>query len=178
MKNILFDTLTDNTFRKSCVIYAQRMGMDRDVAEEILQNVAIRVAKNSTYNPEQPPKAYLGTIFRHDLIDYLRQNQRRLSNTAQYEGIARERITSPPQNPLETLIEREEEEFECHKIQTLREAIMNLKENHRRVISTLLEGLTYSEISERLGIPLGSVKRIIHEAKPILRMGMVEVEFN
>jgi RNA polymerase sigma factor (sigma-70 family) len=178
MKNILFDTLKSDEFRNSCVIYAQRMGMDRDVAEEILQDVAITIVKNSTYDSSRPAKKYLGTVFRNRAIDYIKQNQRRLSKTTQYEDITRERITSPPQNPLETLIKREEEEFECYQIQTLREAIMNLKENHRRVISTLLEGLTYSEISERVGIPLGSVKRIIHEAKPILRMGMAEVEFN
>ena len=56
-------------------------------------------------------------------------------------------------------------------------ALRNLSEDHRQVVLLHeLDGLTYEEIGQALGIPVGTVKSRLHHAFQNLRVALFEEE--
>jgi RNA polymerase sigma-70 factor (ECF subfamily) len=54
-------------------------------------------------------------------------------------------------------------------VSIVRDAIPKLSENHQTAILLRLEGLSYKEIAEIIGIPQGTAGRFIYEAKMVLK---------
>ena len=129
--------------------YMMRQGADANTAEELAQETMLTVwRKASLYSGEKgSATTWIFTIARNLRIDRLR---RELTWVALPEGHDEEASTDAL--PDELLSERE------RKVRVQR-ALAELPPDQYEVVSlSYIEGLSHSEIAERLGLPLGTVK--------------------
>ncbi len=144
---------------------AYRVLNNQEAAEDVLQDVFVQIwEKAALYDPTRgKPLTWAITLTRNKAIDRLRSVQRR--------------------NRLGDELEREAETFEqfddkssvdavesAEKSKLVRQAIGKLSKDQREAIDlAFFSGLTQTEIAERLGEPLGTVKARI-------RRGMMKLK--
>ena len=144
---------------------AYRVLNNQQAAEDVLQDVFVQIwEKAALYDPTRgKPLTWAITLTRNKAIDRLRSVQRR--------------------NRLGDELEREAETFEqfddkssvdvvesAEKGKLVRQAIGKLSKEQREAIElAFFSGLTQTEIAERLGEPLGTVKARI-------RRGMMKLK--
>lgn len=138
---------------------------DLETAEEITQDVFVRVWDGaSSYRPELAKvSSWMLSITRHRAIDELRRR-----------GVRPEKNQTPWPEEIEEglpLIDGPENEVESHLRQnTVRQAIAALPADQQKVLGlAYFNGYSHSEIAERLGEPLGTVKSRIRLAMQKLR---------
>lgn len=138
---------------------------DRDIAEEIMQEVFVQVwLKASTYQPERgDARVWLASLTRHKAIDTLRKlNLRPEGHSVKLESIAF-RFSSDTVNP-------EEAAHLTLQSDRIRTALAELSEGQRQALAlAFFRGYTHSEIAEILNQPLGTVKTRIRSAIGKLR---------
>ena len=137
-----------------------------DWAEEALQDCYLRIWRRSdTYAPDRgAPLAWLATIARYRALDLLRARRP--------EVIEAETPESAP-----SLLEREDEgqrpdagAIEREELGRLGDCMTRLSEDERRsVLLAYYEGYTHSELSARVGAPLGTVKSWVRRGLQQLR---------
>ncbi len=115
--------------------------------------------KMNAYRTEVAPKTWLfGIAIRH-CANLQRKNR--------------------PESPIEDLhfagsANPEAQLVDAHRLNL---ALRNLSEDHRQVVLLHeLDGLTYEEIGQALGIPVGTVKSRLHHAFQNLRVALFEEE--
>lgn len=127
-------------------------------AEDAVQDAFIAVWKAAAkYDPEVAAEStYIAMIARRRMIDRLRKEGRRID--------AQPLESSPePENESSDRLADEEQ------VETVLHAIDQLDPPQPEVIKhSLMEGLTHAEISEKMGLPLGTVKTHI-------RRGLIKV---
>lgn len=130
---------------------AFRMSYDATRAEEILQETMVRVWRAAaTFDPSRGrPETWVTTIARNLLVTAMRK-QRPIS-LDEHEELA---------NVLEDDHDGPEQiAWMNARRQLVREAVTKLPDNQRRVLLlAYFDGLSHSEIAERTGEPLGTVK--------------------
>lgn len=135
-------------------------------AEEITQDVFFRIwEKASTYQAEQARvSTWLTSIARYRAIDMLRQrNVRPEKNSLGWEDVVPG--SEPSIDGPEAALEQQSEQ------QRVRAAVLELPADQRTALQlAFFLGLTHSEIAERLGEPLGTVKTRIRLAMQKLRV--------
>ncbi len=144
--------------------YMMRRGADADTAEELAQETLLTVwRKASLYVGDKgSATTWIFTIARNLRIDRLR---REFPWQELPEG--HEEIASDDTLPDEAASEKERQE-------RIHEALSELPNDQREaVILAYVDGLSHSAISERLGLPLGTVKSRIRLAYQKIR-GAVE----
>ena len=124
---------------------------DRNEAEDVLQEVYISVWNRAgTFDSSRSsPLTWLSTIARNKAIDRLRSRRSHLAD-APYDEVLELADDSP--DGFTAASTREEGERIHYCLSTL--------ENRTRDIIRVafFEGLTYSELAARVGVPLGTVK--------------------
>lgn len=86
---------------------------------------------------------------------------------------------SPVASPEEELITAEQVRVRESDLETMREAIETLKENHRQIIDLMLtQELTQAEVSRHLGVTRGRVSQLFSEAKTLLREAVEKSRLN
>ena len=144
---------------------AYRVLNNQEAAEDVLQDVFIQIwEKAPLYDPQRgKPLTWAVTLTRNKSIDRLRSVQRR--------------------NRLSDAVEKESQTFEqfddkssvdavdaMEKGAMVRAAIAKLSPDQRQAIElAFFSGLTQTEIAERLGEPLGTVKARIRRGMMKLR---------
>ena len=129
--------------------YMMRQGADPNTAEELAQETLLTVwRKAALYSGEKgSATTWIFTIARNLRIDRLRREQTWLPLP---EGHNEEASTDAL--PDDVLSERE------RKVR-VQDALASLPADQFEVVSlSYIEGLSHSEIAERLGLPLGTVK--------------------
>ncbi|MES3628764.1 MAG: sigma-70 family RNA polymerase sigma factor [Longimonas sp.] len=128
---------------------------DREEAEDCLQEVFTQVwEKADRFNPDRgKPYSFIVTIARNKAIDRTRSKvykniQRQEHTVGDFTMVPSARGNSPYKDTVLG-----------NRAERLREALQQLSEKERTVIQiAYFEGLSQSEIAERTGIPLGTVK--------------------
>lgn len=149
-----------------------RMVRDREQSEDLAQETFVRVFNHiERYDPKYKFSSWIFKIASNLAIDALRKKEPKTvsldgsRNARTDDEVEASRITvvSTDENPEEALESRElGEEIE--------EAIGTLRAEYRTAILLRhVEGRPYEEISEIMGIPLGTVKTYIHRARTQLR---------
>ncbi len=134
---------------------AVRVVGEGETAEEITQDVFVKVWRNAhTYQPELGrPVTWLVSIARHRAIDVLRRRRVRADGyleTAEIEGFP---LKSNAEEEPEPQTERDSSRERINR------AISSLPAEQRIVLLlAYFEGLSHSELAERLNEPLGTVK--------------------
>jgi RNA polymerase sigma-70 factor, ECF subfamily len=129
--------------------YMMRQGADPNTAEELAQETLLTVwRKAALYSGDKgSATTWIFTIARNLRIDRLRKE---VAWQPLPEGVEEEASSDP--SPDEEVSERERRE----RVQkTLAELPADQSEV---VVLSYIEGLSHSEIAERLGLPLGTVK--------------------
>jgi RNA polymerase sigma-70 factor (ECF subfamily) len=123
---------------------------NRSEAEEVLQEVFLQIWKRAAdFDPRRGRALpWLATVARNRGLD-------RLSTLQSRQRLAAE----APAPPTEESREPGDDASSAEGARHLREALAQIPEAHRRVlVLAYFEGLSQSEIAERLGTPLGTVK--------------------
>lgn len=141
-----------------------RMVRNRDDAEDLAQDVFIKIFNIlDRYNPSFPFSSWLYRITSNLCIDFLRKNKRTVfSLDKPVDGDDGEMFRQLPSDGIGPHRKMELKE----EMLILEKAIERLPDHYRMIV--LLrhqEHLSYDEISETLGIPLGTVKARIHRAR-------------
>lgn len=153
--------------------YLSRYLGDAALAEDVLQDTFLLVhTKCGLYRDGWPARPWLYSVAIHRAVDALRRS-RRLPTTrldgpssadeAAEPGSLLEMLAGAEPGPLEELQERERQ---CW----VRECLSRLPEPMRQVlVLAYFQELSYSEVAELLGLPLGTVKSRLHVALARLR---------
>jgi len=137
------------TFAPRVKSYMMRQGADANTAEELAQETLLTVwRKAALYSGDKgSPTTWIFTIARNLRIDRLRRE------AIWYElpdGHDEEPSDDAP--PDEAVSDRERQE-------RVRRALATLPPDQHEVVAlSFVDGLSHSEIAERLGLPLGTVK--------------------
>jgi RNA polymerase sigma-70 factor (ECF subfamily) len=141
-----------------------RIVRDRGEAEEILQEVFLRMWKRAeTYDAlVGGPLPWIVRVARNCAIDRLRA--RRLRAAVETPAIAAAATEAVPATNIQT---PEAAVLGAERRQSLASALAGLPAEQRRLIeAAFFEGYTHSELAQRFGLPLGTVKTRI-------RVGMI-----
>jgi RNA polymerase sigma-70 factor (ECF subfamily) len=128
-----------------------RMTGERQAAEDLVQDAFLKVWRSAgTYRSHRGSvKTWLLSIVRNRGVDRLRSQAS--SRRAREEAEAQ----APRSQPSEAFSEA----WSNHRKYRLREALRAIPHDQREVLALVhFSGLTQTEVSERLGLPLGTVK--------------------
>ena len=139
-----------------------RVVRDAGIAEDLVQETFLRVwnrvhgfdAQKGSIGP------WLLAVARNRAIDYLRSAGGRERNAVEFEE------TDHPA----LYCDMERELLTSDKVRRVKTAVEKLPPNHREVIElAYFEGLSQTEMAERMGQPLGTVKTWVRAALKTLR---------
>lgn len=152
----LLSSYEDRLFR-----YLWQMLRHREDCEDVLQETFRKAIKALPgYRKENHFKSWLFRIGHNCALDVIRRRKR---VTTLDEG-QEESLAATGKGPLEALAQRE-------KIEALRHAVEELPPAEREVVSLRLQAdLSFREIAECMGTPLGTVLARMHKAKERLRV--------
>ena len=159
-----FEQLYD---RHSRAVYALvlRILEQAATAEEVVQDVFLQLWRNSAaYDPDRGPfLPWLLTLARNRALDHLRLKSERQR---------RREDQSDELPPVASAPEYERELDERRRAERVRSLMGSLMPQQKRAIElAYFEGLTHSEIAERLKEPLGTVKSWIRNGLLRLKEG-------
>jgi RNA polymerase sigma-70 factor (ECF subfamily) len=130
---------------------ALRILRDRDEAEDVVHDAFITVSDRAgQYSSERGSvSAWLVTLVRNLSIDRIRRRDRRGS-------LARDIVAHEPVTPVDSPEQLTADAAERAKV---RRALASLPDAQRATLEiAFFDGLTYSEIAAREGVPLGTIK--------------------
>lgn len=139
---------------------ALRMLKNAQEAEDLTQEVFLILWRSSAYDSKRGSmQAFLTTLTRSRAIDRLRQIQARSQRLQKWSR-------SFPAENRNTLMDKVSTQEISHRI---REALSDLPSQQRQVLEmAYYDGLSQSEISEDLKMPLGTVKT--YKRKALLKL--------
>jgi RNA polymerase sigma factor (sigma-70 family) len=139
--------------------FLSRMTGHRDVAEDLVQEVFLRVLKyRATYRDDARFETWVFRIARNARADYY-------AKRSTVEPLSDEAMESPDEAPgPEGQLEQE------HDSARLRSALLSLREDRRElIVLARYQGMKHEAIAELLGVDSGTVKVRIHRALKELR---------
>jgi len=148
---------------------ALRMVGDRDIAQEIVQDVFLRLwDRAASFDAERGrAHAWLMAVTRNRAIDVLRG--------AQHQARSRDRELLPGDYTRPSLMHRDHGDSVALNL-SVADALGTLPEAQRRTLElVLLAGLTQREIAEVMDLPLGTVKTRIRDGLVRLRAQLTGV---
>ncbi len=168
---IAFNTL-EKRYRKPIFAWLVSQTSNRSDAEDIYQDLWLKIIKNAATFKNISFKAWLWTIARHRVIDFRRKKRPDLTLDATY------RIDDQP------LVERIESKLKgpasSVEIDDLAQKVMlvvdQLPANQREVfLMRMFAQLSFKEISESLQIPLNTALGRMHDALKKVKKQMMEM---
>src|SRR5262245_15654059 len=139
-----------------------RVVRDTGIAEDLVQETFLRVWNR--VNGFDAQKGSIGpwllAVARNRAIDYLRSSAGRERNAVEYEEVEHPSL----------FCDMEKDILSSDKARIVKSAIEKLAPNQRQVIElAYFEGLSQTEMAERMGQPLGTVKTWVRTALKNLR---------
>lgn len=149
--------------QRGVVNLAYRMCGDPAFADDIAQDAFIRAwEKLESYRPVAPFRNWVYRIATNAALDALRRQK----DQVDLDAVT---LSAPGNNPEQCLVHQQRDE-------TIRQAVLSLPLASRSVlILREYEGLSYQEIADTLGIPLGTVMSRLNYARTTLRQTLSEL---
>lgn len=148
-----------NTYNHKLNVYAFNLIHDKDLAEDIVQNVFLKIwKKRNNLKTEVSIKNLLYKSIYNEFIDQYRKNKKTVSLEKKYL------------EALSSVIEQENEQSLEHLFKMVKKEIENLPPKCKQTfLLSKKEGLTNMEIADYLNVSLKSVEKHITKAFAILR---------
>jgi RNA polymerase sigma-70 factor, ECF subfamily len=144
--------------------YARALTRDASRADDLVQSCLVRaISKQHLFQEGTDLRAWLFTILHNQHVNEVRR-------------AAREGATIPT-GEVASAMPAEANAVDSLQLRDLDRAIGRLADEHRQVILLAgLEGMSYEEVAEILGIPVGTVRSRLSRGRQTLRvlMGMGE----
>lgn len=156
--------------REAIFAYLRGFTADRQLAEEIVQDTLLAAWRGAArYGGRASVRSWLFAIARRRAADALRRSRLRLLPEPEAEAALADLPSSEP-NP-------EDLALAAATRQELTAALARLSPFHREALDlTFAHGLSYPELAEVLGVPLGTVKSRLSNAKRALRALLAETD--
>ena len=144
--------------------YARYLARDGSVAEDVVQEAFLRSYKSfATCRGNE--KAWLMAIVRNCWHDWVRANRRYVADNAKAEADQ----TSPEQDGPEAIVS------DAEQASLLRDTLAHLPEPMREaLVLRELEELSYREIAQLTGAPLGTVMSRLSRGREMLAKRLLE----
>ena len=145
-------------------MYLQRTGGNEPDSNDMLQNTFIKVYLNlDRYNPEYTFCQWIFTIARTTFIDYTRRKREFMVSIDASDNFSNVCMPASQQpTPEERMIITQH----SRELNTI---LDNMAPRYRDVIILrFFNEYSYDEIAEKLNVPIGTVKTLIHRAREIL----------
>jgi RNA polymerase sigma factor (sigma-70 family) len=158
--SILFDR-----YHKRIFNFLARMAFDREVAEDLTQNVFLRMLKyRHTYRHEMKFQSWIYQMARNAFADHYKQEKQRMPAKMQIDKIE-------DQPDLMEALDQEENE------KRLIRALAQLPDDYRELlVLTRFQHLKYEEVAGFLNMTVANVKVKVHRAIGQLRENYFELE--
>lgn len=161
-----------NRYQPKIIRYFQRNPATRSRAEDLTQEVFIRIIRNrKSFDPKQKFSTWSKTIALRIAINAARGEQRRrVTSFTDLDALDGDADRAWTLDPIDTdpLPDRQAEASELREI--LADALEQVTERYRLpAVLHFVEGLTHTEAARRLGIPVGTAKSRTHHAIEDLR---------
>lgn len=159
--SVLFDR-----FHKRIFNFLARMTTDRDAAEDLTQNVFLRMLKyRHSYKPEMRFQSWIYQMARNAFADYYQQQKQRMPVKMEVE-----KLTDHLPDAMDGM---EQEENEKRLIR----ALAQLPDDYRELlVLTRFQHLKYEEVAGFLDMTVANVKVKVHRAIGQLRKNYFELE--
>ena len=171
---ICFDQLVER-YHRQIANFVFRMVGNYETALDLTQEVFIKVYSSlGRYNPEFKFSTWIYKIASNTAIDYLRKQSVAVSPLYMVSGDDEEfELPIPAKGPNpERALERTERSAQ------IEEAISKLPPRYRELIVLRhVSELSYDEIAEVTGLPLGTVKNRLFRAREMMRQIFIERGF-
>lgn len=120
-------------------------------AEDLTQDIFLNLARSTSYDPGRGSlRTFLGILTRSRAIDRIRSRNTTLSHLKRLRSDHSSQISD--QSPFDHVSQSEQS-------QEVKTALAQLSESEQQLLKmAYYEGLSQSEIAERLSIPLGTIK--------------------
>lgn len=157
-----------STHRRAMVAYAGRYVRNPARAEELAQEIFLRVYTTKSYTPTATFKTWLYRVATNVCLNELRKSEHKqqiesMDDTAE-DGYAKTQLAAPPSASPEA---------QAHGnllASQLEAALMALPDNQRAAfLMARHEGLSHEEIAEALSTSVSAVKSLVHRALETLR---------
>ncbi|MFC4713408.1 RNA polymerase sigma factor [Planococcus dechangensis] len=154
-------------YEKMLFSYLCKMTGDRDIAEEALQEVFVKIWRGTGTYHESKGKfvAWLVTMSRNAAVDLIRKQKKPsvpLDEVAEVEST---------ETSVEETVEVKEKREQIH------EAVRHLSDEQQKMVDLFyFKGYTHETIAEKCGIPLGTVKSRIRLALKKLKTSLHMVQ--
>lgn len=147
--------------------YIYRWMRNRATAEDLTQDVFIKMFRAlGTYSRTSSFRAWLYRIARNRVIDHLRRKKPPAMDIDEVEEFAFP-ASDTPLKAYERSSQREKLDAAIATLPHLYREVLVLR--HRKE-------LTYEEIVDAVGVPLGTIKARLHRARTLLRKRLEEVK--
>lgn len=148
--------------------FAYMLTSNRDDAYDLLQDTTLKVLDNeSKYAENINFRGWVFTIMRNIFINNYRRRVRSATIVDSGEDLARSNIAQDS---------AEESPEGAYGVNEITEAINNFSEDFRIPFSMHIAGYKYSEIAEKMQLPLGTVKSRIYVARKRLQQMFVDYQ--
>jgi RNA polymerase sigma-70 factor, ECF subfamily len=160
-----FDELV-RRYQRPITAYVYRILGDHESALDVTQEVFLKVFNSlRKFSPEFKFSTWLYRIAHNAAIDHIRRNSARPQSleTENDDGAYQLQIECPKPSPEQ---ERERSEWRAE----IAQVVKLLPENYRQLIMLRhAQDLSYDEIAEATGLPLGTVKNRLFRAREMMR---------
>ncbi|WP_430867272.1 sigma-70 family RNA polymerase sigma factor [Demequina aurantiaca] len=163
----LYSSMLNQVYR-----LALRVVRDPGMAEDVAQEALVEAwRKAPEFDPSRgSAKAWVLTIAHRRAVDRVRREQRQRQQM-EAEAVVAERESVPGEQ--DAVVDRDFAEFQNARV---RAAMEKLTDKQREAVDlAFYQGRTHVEVSEQLGIPLGTAKTRIRDALTKLRDTLEEV---
>lgn len=163
-----------NLYHSRLLNFIKLEGCNPFDAEEITNDIFIKLYKNQTFDSSKGVKlyTYLCHLAKNLKIDYYRKNKNdrntdKVENFVNAEGECFYQIEDS--NKLETILEKKEINEHIEK------AVSKISGNAVAMHRLLNQGFTYEEISETLNVPIGTVKCYLNRRQYVAQQELKRV---
>lgn len=143
-------------WKQPLVNYFYQRTQNLPLAEDLAQEVFIRVYRVKNYQLEGKFSAWIYRIAQNILRDYWRQGK--LDTVSVDQSTQAQQIPSPQVNQVEQLIEQEQQQWVYQALNRL------VPEEQGLIILSQVQGLSYQEVADLNEVPLSVIKGKIYRA--------------
>lgn len=139
---------------------------NREIAEEILQELLLNMIENNRTNPDKLNDSYIFMSLKNRFLNYIRDNANRKMDYVNSEDINLTELLEDTTQPedLEILLQKSLEDQE--KINIITEAILELESYDKKLYQLhFIWGLSQREIAKKIGISHMTINMRVNKIK-------------